>query len=106
MLFYLSQYLLERAAAAPGTESLSFLRVFRYITVRSATSDSPAIALYPSRALALFDGATAYARESFSDQRPIHEAAMELTGRIHADFVYDPGSTEVSTPAHEAFDRG
>ena len=36
MLFYLSQYLLERAAAAPGTESLSFLRVFRYITVRSA----------------------------------------------------------------------
>ena len=75
------------------------------LMVASLASDSPAIALYPSRALALFDGATAYARESFSDQRPIHEAAMELTRRIHADFVYDPGSTEVSTPAHEAFDR-
>jgi phospho-N-acetylmuramoyl-pentapeptide-transferase len=36
MLFYLSQYLLERGARVPGAESLSFLRVFRYITVRSA----------------------------------------------------------------------
>ncbi len=40
-------------------------------------SDSPAIALYPSRALSLFDEATAYARESFTERRPVYEAAME-----------------------------
>ncbi len=36
MLFYLSQYLQERAAGTEWSESLSSLRVFRYITVRSA----------------------------------------------------------------------
>ncbi|MFO1497424.1 MAG: phospho-N-acetylmuramoyl-pentapeptide-transferase [Verrucomicrobiota bacterium] len=36
MLFYLSQYLQERLAGSPWEESLSFLRVFRYITLRSA----------------------------------------------------------------------
>lgn len=36
MIFYLSQYLQERALGTPWEESLSFLRVFRYITVRSA----------------------------------------------------------------------
>ncbi len=71
----------------------------------SLASDSPAIALYPSRALSLFDKATSYARESFTKERPIYEAAMELTRRIRADFVYDPAATEVSTPAEDAFDR-
>jgi phospho-N-acetylmuramoyl-pentapeptide-transferase len=36
MLFYLSQYLLDRVAGTEWAETLSFLRVFRYITVRSA----------------------------------------------------------------------
>jgi phospho-N-acetylmuramoyl-pentapeptide-transferase len=36
MLFYLSQYLQDRVAGTHWAESLSFLRVFRYITVRSA----------------------------------------------------------------------
>lgn len=36
MLLYLSQYLQERAAGTEWAETLSFLRVFRYITVRSA----------------------------------------------------------------------
>jgi transglutaminase-like putative cysteine protease len=73
------------------------------LTIPSLGFDCPAIALYPSRALSLFDGATAYARESFTERRPVHEAAMELTRRIRADFVYDPEATEVSTPAHVAF---
>ncbi len=75
------------------------------LMVESLASDSPAIALYPSRALSLFDEAAAYARESFTERRPIHEAAMELTRRIHADFIYDPGATKVTTAAREAFDR-
>jgi transglutaminase-like putative cysteine protease len=74
-------------------------------TVASLSPDCPAIALYPSRRISLFDAATRYARVSFYENRPINEAALELTRRIRADFVYDPDATEVSTPAHEAFDR-
>ncbi len=73
------------------------------LTVPSLAFDSPAIALYPSRALALFEEATAYARTSFAERRPVYEAAMDLTRRIRADFVYDPEATKVSTPAHVAF---
>jgi transglutaminase-like putative cysteine protease len=75
------------------------------LTVASLSPDCPAIALYPSRRISLFDDATAYARNSFSDRRSIHEAAMDLTTRIHEDFVYDTSATEVSTPAYEAFRR-
>ena len=49
------------------------------LTVPSLAFDSPAIALYPSRALALFEEATAYARTSFAERRPVYEAAMDLT---------------------------
>jgi transglutaminase-like putative cysteine protease len=75
------------------------------LIVASISPDSPAVALYPSRRVALFDEATHYARESFSKQRQINDAALELANRIHSDFVYDPEATEVSTPAQEAFRR-
>jgi transglutaminase-like putative cysteine protease len=73
------------------------------IDVPSLGFDSPAIGLYPSRALALFEEATAYARASFTPRRPVYEAAMELTRRIYDDFIYDPEATKVSTPADVAF---
>lgn len=73
------------------------------LNVASLAPESPAIGLYPSRALSLFDEATAYARQSFTEQRPVYEAAMSLARRIRADFVYDPQATEVGTRAHVAF---
>jgi transglutaminase-like putative cysteine protease len=75
------------------------------LTVASLSPDCPAVALYPSRRISLFDAATAYARQSFSHHRSIYEAAIDLTKRIHADFIYDTSATEVSTPADEAFRR-
>ncbi len=75
------------------------------ITINSLDADCPAIALYPSRSVALFDEATAYAQESFIPDRPIFDAALELARRICSDFVYDPEATEVTTPAAEAFSR-
>ncbi len=42
--------------------------------------------------------ARAYAAESFAPGRPILEAIIELMGRIHRDFIYDPTSTTVATP--------
>jgi transglutaminase-like putative cysteine protease len=75
------------------------------VAITSLEADSPAIALYPSRRVSVFDEATAYAKISFTPQRPILSAASELTQRIRSDFVYDRDATEVSTPAAEAFDR-
>jgi transglutaminase-like putative cysteine protease len=75
------------------------------LAATSLSCDSPALALYPSRRVLLFDEATSYARDSFSEARPIHEAALDLARRIRADFAYDPDATKVDTPAQEAFRR-
>ena len=39
-----------------------------------------------------------YASPSFGAGRSAYAAALELTARVHQDFVYVPGSTLVSTP--------
>lgn len=47
----------------------------------------------------------AYAAESFPPGRPLLAAARELTARIFADFDYQGGVTEVSTPVQEVLAR-
>lgn len=42
---------------------------------------------------------TTYAMPSFTAQRPLLEAARDLTARIHRDFEYRPQATDVGTPA-------
>ncbi|KAB2910951.1 MAG: transglutaminase family protein [Hyphomicrobiaceae bacterium] len=39
-----------------------------------------------------------YARPSFPPDRPVLEAAMDLTRRMYADFVFDSKATDISTP--------
>jgi transglutaminase-like putative cysteine protease len=43
----------------------------------------------------------AYAQPSFPRGRPLLEAVLELTRRIHDEFQYTPGSTTVATPLRE-----
>src|SRR4030095_11355960 len=38
------------------------------------------------------------ARRSFPPQRPILEAALDLTQRIYRDFKFDSTATDISTP--------
>jgi transglutaminase-like putative cysteine protease len=64
---------------------------------------SPAQYLHPSRYVPRFAPATDYARESFTDGRPVLDAAVELMRRIRKDFTYDPTSTVISTPLSQAF---
>lgn len=45
----------------------------------------------------------AYAESSFPPGRPILAAVLDLTRRIHAEFVYDPRATTVATPVSEVF---
>jgi transglutaminase-like putative cysteine protease len=64
---------------------------------------SPAHFLYPSPMAPIVEAITDYARASFTPGRPVVEAAFDLARAIRRDFAYDPDSTEISTPAAEAF---
>jgi transglutaminase-like putative cysteine protease len=45
----------------------------------------------------------AYARQSFSPRRPLPEALLDLTARIHTDFRFNSKATNVRTPPEEVF---
>jgi len=47
----------------------------------------------------------AYALQSFTDRRPMHEALLDLTARIHADFRFESKATTVRTPVEEVFKK-
>ena len=55
--------------------------------------DSPLVAASPVLAQ--------YAAPSFPAGRSLLDAVTELASRIHEDFTYEPGATEVSTPLAE-----
>lgn len=44
-----------------------------------------------------------YAAPSFPVGRPILEAVLDLTGRIHGEFKFDPKATTVATPLEQVF---
>jgi transglutaminase-like putative cysteine protease len=44
-----------------------------------------------------------YALHSFTPRRPLREALLHLTSRIHADFKFKSASTNVSTTVDEVF---
>lgn len=69
---------------------------------RSAAYDSAAEFAFASPHVPRHDDFLAYARPSFPDGRPLLQAARELMERIHADFLYEPEATDVTTPAREA----
>ncbi len=47
----------------------------------------------------------AYAEPSFPPDRPLVDAVADLTERIFHDFVYEPGSTTITTPLEEVLDH-
>jgi transglutaminase-like putative cysteine protease len=51
------------------------------------------------------DHFAAYAAPSFPPGRPILEAVLDLTARIHSDFRYDPSATTVATPIREVLEQ-
>jgi transglutaminase-like putative cysteine protease len=59
--------------------------------------ESPRIRIRPEFA--------AYALESFTPMRPMREALLDLTARIHRDFRFDARVTTVRTPTEEVFKK-
>jgi len=51
------------------------------------------------------DAFAAYAAPSFSPGRPLLDAVLDLTRRIHDGFVFDPSATEMTTPLTEVLER-
>ena len=60
---------------------------------------------FASPRIRLRPGFAAYALESFTPGRPMREALLELTSRIHRDFRFDAKATNVRTPVEEAFEK-
>jgi transglutaminase-like putative cysteine protease len=60
---------------------------------------------FESPRIRIQDFFAAYARESFTPGRPLAEALLELTSRIHRDFRFDSRVTTVRTTAEEVFKK-
>jgi len=94
--------------SAPGpmtpSQTMAWDRVFRHLGQDTAAGNLAVLqfAFDSPYARANADLA-AYTRESFLPGRPVMEAALDLTRRIHTDFNYKSGTTSVSTPVEEVF---
>jgi transglutaminase-like putative cysteine protease len=79
----------EIAASLPGDLSPAGLDAYQFIF------ESPRIRIRHEFA--------AYARLSFTPGRPLPEALLDLTHRIHTDFRFNSKATNVRTPPEEVF---
>ena len=59
--------------------------------------------IFPSPLINLADKFADYARPSFTKDRPILDAMLDLTRRLHADFKFDPKATTIATPLEAVF---
>jgi transglutaminase-like putative cysteine protease len=59
--------------------------------------------VFDSTSIQATEELAAYARPSFPSGRPLLEAVIELTRRIHEDFTFDPQATTVGTPLSDVF---
>ena len=75
----------------------------RLRTNRDAASLEAYQFAFPSRHVPFSAELADYARLSFTPDRPLLEALLELTERIYREFQYDPKSTTISTPVGEVF---
>ena len=86
-------------AAAPPWAALA--ERLRYVA--RAPFDPAVEFVQPSPFVPRFEALRAYARRSFGPGRPVAAGALALMHRLHADFSYDPSSTEVDTPLAQVF---
>ncbi len=81
----------EAAATLSADHSVNGLEAYQF------SFESPRIRIRPEFA--------AYARQSFTPRRPMQEALLDLTVRIHKDFRFDSKVTNVRTPPEEVFKK-
>jgi uncharacterized alpha-E superfamily protein/transglutaminase-like putative cysteine protease len=79
--------------SAPWESALWLLDIDRQPSSRQARPYRSASRLVPSST-----DLGEYAQPSFGEGRPLVDALVDLNGRIHRDFIYEPGFTSVTTP--------
>jgi len=65
---------------------------------RGAPYEDAAEFSYPSPYIVTAPELAEFARGSFAPRRPLVAAAVDLMHRIHAEFIFDSGSTTIATP--------
>ncbi|MFY9844013.1 MAG: transglutaminase family protein [Terriglobales bacterium] len=81
----------EAARSGPNDHSPAGLEAYQF------GFESPRIRVRPEFA--------SYALQSFTPRRPMSEALLDLTARIHKDFRFDSKATSVRTPIEEVFKK-
>ena len=86
----------DTSASQPWEKVVSFLRQ----QLVSSESDARTFTL-PSPLVPIGEPFAAYARPSFSEERPMLEAVERLMNRIDEDFLFVSGATTIATPLTE-----
>jgi transglutaminase-like putative cysteine protease len=81
----------EAARLVPNDHSPTGLEAYQF------GFESPRVRVRPEFA--------SYALQSFTPGRPMPEALLDLTARIHKDFRFDSKATSVRTPTEEVFKK-
>ena len=82
------------------TPTLDEVRGF-IISPKDKDSLEASLMSFPSRFAPVLHEVRDYAAESIRPDRPVLEAAEDLTRRIYRDFKYDPSATSIATPVNE-----
>ena len=99
-----SEVKVEDSAASGPPDSLPWEEAIKWLAKDQSAAgldayqfrfESPRIKLRPEYA--------AYALQSFTRGRPLHEGLLDLTARIHKDFRFDSKVTNVRTMTEEVF---
>ena len=88
------------AASPPWEQVAAGLRAPE-LKVRAGANAEPARFLFDSPHVECSADLLRYAAPSFSAQRPLLDAVLDLNHRIHEDFEFDPIATVISTPLTE-----
>ncbi len=95
-----SEVVVSAAPTAPAGPPWESVRTLLEIDRQSSARDARRCRA-PSRLVPTSNSLAEYAQGSFHPGRPLVEAVMDLTARIHREFVYEPGFTSISTPLLE-----
>jgi transglutaminase-like putative cysteine protease len=94
-----------QAAPMPNpSDTMAWDEVATGLRYRAHAAFEPAAEfVYPSPFVPMLGELRSYGEASFASGTPLLEGAIDLMQRIHADFHYEGGATEISTPLAQVF---
>jgi transglutaminase-like putative cysteine protease len=104
VLTALSELVLEPRPAPPPDKTIAWNKLREQLACDLSQEGLAAFSFtFESPLAQMLPELVRYAAPSFPTGAPVLEAVVDLTRRIHTDFVYRPGATSVTTPLAEFF---